>query len=107
MFFEISGEDMAFGYLYREERADQLVYSTKGVKIFKLKKPSSRETPYPHRFLVNPPTWFRGACSPLKVGIWYAHVYQTKLEIQNILRSLNSKAIARELRRICRPDYLP
>ena len=73
--------------------------STKGVTIFKLSREDTRTTPRPHRFAVirrgNPDT----PCNPLKVGVWYAHVYQTKVELNGFFKTLNSKAIARNLKK--------
>ena len=84
------------------------IYKTKGVEVFKLQMEDKRITSRPHRFAVKPPESLAEPCNPLKPGKWYAHVYQTKIETSpNVLTSIPSRAMARELRRICGASYLP
>ena len=84
------------------------IYKTKGVEVFKLQMEDRRITPRPHRFAVKPPESWAGPCNPLIPGKWYVHVYQTKIETgPSALISIPSRAMARELRRICGTNYIP
>ena len=108
MYFEIDEKDIAFGNLLREDRHDEIVLSTRGVRIFSLKSPDTRSIPRPHRFAVSPPVGYKQHCNPLIPGRFYAHVYQTKVETsENVVTTLQSKWTARELRKICVNNYLP
>ena len=69
--------------------------------------PDKRVRPRSHRFAVNPPRNFKGPCNPLEVGKYYAHVYQTKVEVNNSKRTLRSKRMAIELKRIFGDRYNP
>ena len=110
MFFKLRAEDIFWGNLNREESPNSNVisWSTRGVKIFQLKKPNSSSIPYPHRFAVSPPRGFQEPCNPLSPDGYYVHVYQTMVEVnKNVWITLNSKRIARELERLCGASYLP
>ena len=108
MYSEIEEKDVAFRNLLSEERRDQHVHSTRGVRIFSPKSPDTRVVPRPHRFAVSPPLGFKEHCNPLVPGRFYAHVYQTKIETsKNVLLTLQSKWMAKELRRMCGDAYLP
>ena len=62
----------------------------------------------PHSFAVNPPRGFVGSCNPLDVTKYYAHVYQTKVEVKsNDRRTLQSKRMARDLKRLFGDQYNP
>ena len=81
--------------------------STKGVKLFKLSREDTRTTPRPHRFAVKPRGNPTKPCNPLTVGRWFVHVYQTKLEQNGFLKTLNSKSIAKDHKKRWGPNYLP
>ena len=81
--------------------------ATKGVKLFKLTREDTRPTPRRHRFAVIPRGNPTTPCNPLIVGRWYVHVYQTKIEINGVLKTLNSKAIARDLQKKWGLQYYP
>ena len=73
-----------------------------------MKTPESKTIPTPHRFAVKPPPTHTGPCNPLLPGKWYVHVYQTKVETSpNFFITIPSKAMARQLKRICGTDYFP
>ena len=97
LFWEIDHDDVAFWNLNPDLRHTPGVksWSTKGVRVFKLTTPDKRTRPKQHRFAVNPPSGFRGPCNPLKVGMYYAHIYQTKVKVEeNSWRTLRSKRMA-------------
>ena len=110
MFFRLRAEDIMWENLRREENPDSNVisWSTRGVKVFKLKQPNTSRTPFPHRFAVTPPRGFNEPCNPLPTDGFWVHVYQTMVEVStNVWITLNSKDIAKELKRICGSSYLP
>ena len=39
--------------------------------------------------------------------MWYSHVYQTKIQVNKDLKTLHSKRIAQELKRLCGNAYRP
>ena len=77
-----------------------------GLRIFKLIKPDNRRTPRAHRFALRTPSGFNGRCNPLLPNKWYIHAYQARFVVGNWARSLNSRTIAKELRRSY-PEYHP
>ena len=110
LFWELKHSDIAFWNLSREQKQIPGIqsWSARGVRVFKLTKPDNRVRPRPHRFAVNPPRSFRGPCNPLQVGKYYAHVYQTKVEVEhNSKRTLRSKRMASELERLFGDRYNP
>ena len=82
-------------------------WKAKGASVFRLTKPDRRGKPRAHRFAVYPPNGFRGRCNPLKVGKFYTHVYQTKVQVGRELRTLHSKRMAKELQSLCGNSYHP
>ena len=101
LFYEFRDEDINFRDLkpgFNTAQGISTLY-TKGVTIFKLSRDDTRTTPRPHRFAVIPRGNPDTPCNPLKVGVWYAHVYQTKIELNGFFKTLNSKAIARNLQK--------
>ena len=110
MFFQLRGEDVIFENMQKSssEKSNKVTYRIKGVIVFKLKTIDNTAIPKPHRFAVKPPPTHSGPCNPLLPGKWYVHVYQTKVETYpNIFTTLQSKSMARHLKRICGDDYLP
>ena len=109
LFFELKDEDINYRDLKPgfDTRSGMTTLSTKGVKLFKLTREDTRTTPRPHRFAVKPRGNSTTPCNRLKVGRYYAHVYQTKLEMNGFLKTLNSKSIARDLKKIWGLHYLP
>ena len=108
LFWEIDHDDIAFWNLSRDQRhnSEAQAWLAKGVRIFKLTKPDFRRKPRPHRFAVNPPDGFRHQCNPLKVGKYYVHIYQTKVEVGvKDRRTLQSRKMAQELKRIFGTEY--
>ena len=109
LFWEHSREDIAF----RNLRKDQYQvpgfesWSAKGVRVFRLTKPDTRRKPRSHRFAVNPPSSWQNHCNPLKMGKFYTHVYQTKVQVEKEMRTLRSKQMAKELKKICGDFYNP
>ena len=92
LFYELKDEDINYKDLEPGFNTAQgcSTLTTKGVRIFKLSRADTRAIPRPHRFAVLPRSNSNSPCNPLKVGVWYAHVYQTKLEINGFLKTLNS-----------------
>ena len=110
LFWELKQSDIAFWNLSRDQKQIPGIqsWSAKGVRVFKLTKPDKRVRPRQHRFAVNPTRSFKGPCNPLQVGKYYAHVYQTKVEVEhNSKRTLQSKRIASELQRMFGDRYNP
>ena len=109
LYYELKDQDINFSGLHQDFNTawGKSTLTTKGVTIFKLSRRDTRTNPRPHRFAVvrkgNPTT----PCNPLKVGCWYVHVYQTKININGVLKTLNSKAIAKELKEKWGLQYLP
>ena len=73
----------------------------------RLTKPDRRAKPRAHRFAVIPPNGFQGKCNPLKVGEFYTHVYQTKVQVRREMRTLHSKRMTKELKILCGNAYHP
>ena len=109
LFFELRDEDINYDALAPGFNTAQgmSTLTTKGVKLFKLSRADTRTTPKPHRFAVIPSGNPATPCNPLKVGRWYVHVYQTKIELDGFLKTLNSKAIARDLQKKWGIQYMP
>ena len=110
LFFELKGEDIIFENLERSFNTARgiTIWSTKGVQITKLNREDLRTTPRPHRFAVVPGENSSRPCNPWHVGKFYVHVYQTKLKLgDNFFKTLNSKAIARNLKEMYGIRYLP
>ena len=110
LYFELKGEDILFELLDRDLNTARGIttYSTKGVQIFKLHREDVRTTPRAHRFAVIPSGNPTQPCNPLKVGKFYVHVYQTKVKLAvNLMKTLNSKSIARTLKQMYGIRYLP
>ena len=109
MFWEHSKEDICFRNL------SKVVYSVDGVEgwrangvsVFRLTQPDRRSRPRAHRFAVNPPAGFNGKCNPLRVGKFYSHIYQTKVQVGRELRTLRSKHMALELKKMFGNEYRP
>ena len=108
LYYELKDQDINFNGLHQDFNTawGKSTLTTKGVTLFKLSRRDTRITPRPHRFAVvrkgNPTT----PCNPLKVGCWYVHVYQTKISINGVLKTLNSKAIAKKLKEMWGLHYL-
>ena len=77
------------------------------MSVFRLTKPDRRSRPRAHRFAVNPPKGFNGKCNPLRVGKFYSHIYQTKVQVGRELRTLRSKQMALEMKKTFGNDYRP
>ena len=109
LFWEHSKDDICFRNLKKAQWSiDGLeTWKAKGVNVFRLIKPDKRAKPRAHRFAVNPPPDFKGSCNPLKVGKWYTHVYQTKVQVNGEMKTLYSRRMAWELKRLCGNDYRP
>ena len=110
LFYELKGEDIIFENLDRSFNTARgtTIWSTKGVQITKLHREDMRTTPRPHRFAVVHRGNSSRPCYPLHVGKFYVHVYQTKLKLaENFFKTLNSKAIARNLKEMYGIRYLP
>ena len=109
VFWEHSRQDICFKNLRRVEYPEEGIVSWKanGVQVFQLTRPDERKKPRAHRFAVNSPKGFNGPCKPLKVGKFYSHVYQTKIQIGRELKTIQSKRMAKELKRMCGDSYRP
>ena len=109
LFYELREEDINYKVLKHDFNTVQgmTTLATKGVKLFKLSREDKRITPKPHRFAVIPSGNPATPCNPLKVGCWYVHVYQTKNDLGGFLKTLNSKAIARDLQKKWGIQYYP
>ena len=109
LFFELKDKDINYQELKPgfDTTLGMSTLSTKGVKLFKLSREDTRTTPRPHRFAVKPRGNPAKPCNPLTVGRWFVHVYQTKLEQNGFLKTLNSKSIVKELKKRWGPNYLP
>ena len=109
MFWEHSREDICFRNLRKDGYSVDGIESWKadGVQVFRLTKPDKRRKPRAHRFAVNPPRSLVGSCNPLKLGRWYTHVYQTKVLVNQEMKTIQSKPMAQELKRICGDSYCP
>ena len=109
MFWEHSREDICCRNLTRVEYPMEGVerWRANGVILFKLTKPDIRIYPRAHRLAVNPPKGFTGNCNPLTVGKWYSHVYQTKVQINKEPKTIQSRVMAKELKKICGNAYRP
>ena len=75
--------------------------------MFRLTKSDTRRKPRPHRFAVKPPSSFKKFCNPLKMGKFYTHVYQTKVQVEKEMKTLRSRQMAKELKKICGDFYNP
>ena len=110
LFFELRDEDINYEGLecgFNTARGKSTL-STKGVSLFKLSRADNRTTPRPHRFAVIPSGNPSTPCNPLKVGRWYVHVYQTRVEMNgNFTKALNSRSMAQELQKLWGIQYLP
>ena len=109
LFWEHSREDICWKNLKRTEfPMDGVVcWKANGVQVFRLTRPDTRSKPRAHRFAVNPPDDYEGECNPLKVGKFYSHIYQTKVQVGRELRTLHSKRMALELKKMCGNEYRP
>ena len=107
LFWEHSREDIAFRNLRKDQHQvpGYESWSAKGVRVFRLTKPDIRRKPRSHRFAVNPPSSFKKICNPLKMGMWYTHVYQTKVQVEKDMRTLRSRQMAKDLKKICGHFY--
>ena len=110
LYFELKGDDIAFENLDRSFNTARgvIIWSMKGVQIFKLHREDLRTTPRPHRFAVVPNGYPTKPCNPLTVGKFYCHVYQTKVQLgENNFKALNSKTMAKTLQQRYGTHYLP
>ena len=109
MFWENSREDICFKNVRKVEYTAEGFegWKAKWVNVFRLTKPNRRTKPRAHRFAVIPPNGFQGRCNPLKVGKFYTHVYQTKVQVGREMRTLHSKRMAKELKILCGNAYHP
>ena len=109
MFWEHYKDDICFGNLSKIEFTVDGIegWRANGVSVFRHTKPDKQTKPRAHRFAVNPPVGFVGSCNPLRVGKWYSHLYQTKVQVKKELKTLHSRQMAMELKRICGHNYCP
>ena len=78
-----------------------------GLKIFTLTKPDNRRTPQAHRFALRTPPDSTGRCNPLQLHKWYIDAYQARFIVGNLGRSLNSRTMAADIKKmwpeLCHP----